>query len=66
MIRDKLSKSIEHALLAAKEDGELCFDALPDISLETPKNSSFGDFSSNIAMTLAREVRKSPRDTAVI
>lgn len=66
MIRDKLSKSIEHALLTAKEDGELCFDALPDISLETPKNSSFGDFSSNIAMTLAREVQKSPRDTAAI
>lgn len=66
MIRDKLSKSIEHALQTAKENGELCFETLPDILLETPKNSSFGDFSSNIAMTLAREVKKSPRDTAAI
>lgn len=66
MIRDKLSKIIEHALQAAKTSGELEFDIMPEVSLEPPKNRSFGDFSSNIAMNLAREAKKSPRDVASI
>lgn len=66
MIRDKLSKIIEHALQAAKTSGELEFDIMPEVSLEPPKNRSFGDFSSNIAMSLAREAKKSPRDVASI
>ncbi|MHB0999304.1 MAG: arginine--tRNA ligase [Armatimonadota bacterium] len=66
MIREKLSKSIEHALITAKNAGELQFEIIPEINLETPKNKSFGDFSSNIALVLAREAGKSPRDVAAV
>lgn len=40
-------------------------DSLPtDIAIETPKIRDFGDFSTNIAMILARPLKKSPRDIA--
>jgi len=46
--------------------------AFPDVSnnafegflLEVPKEKKFGDFSSNIAMRLSKELRKSPLDIA--
>lgn len=40
-------------------------DFLPsDIAIETPKIRDFGDFSTNVAMMLARPLKKSPRDIA--
>ncbi len=36
----------------------------PDFVVERPKNTSFGHFSSNIAMKLARTLRKRPLDIA--
>jgi arginyl-tRNA synthetase len=35
-----------------------------EISLETPKEKKFGDFSVNIAMKLSKDLRKSPMDIA--
>lgn len=40
-------------------------DSLPlDIQLERPKNTDHGDFSSNLAMMLARPLRQNPRAIA--
>lgn len=40
-------------------------DALPaDIAIETPKIRDFGDFSTNVAMILARPLKKAPREIA--
>ncbi len=40
-------------------------DVLPsDVAIETPKIRDFGDFSTNVAMMLARPLKKSPRDIA--
>ncbi|MES1981143.1 MAG: arginine--tRNA ligase [Pseudomonadota bacterium] len=36
----------------------------PDISIERPKQSSHGDYSCNLAMQLAKPLRKSPREIA--
>jgi len=38
--------------------------AASDISLEVPKEKKFGDFSTNIAMKLSRDLRKPPLDIA--
>ena len=35
-----------------------------DVAIETPKIRDFGDFSTNVAMMLARPLKKSPRDIA--
>ncbi len=40
-------------------------DVLPnDIAIETPKIRDFGDFSTNVAMVLARPLKKAPREIA--
>ena len=35
-----------------------------DVALERPKNETFGDYSTNIALVLAKERGKSPLDVA--
>lgn len=35
-----------------------------DLHLERPQDQKFGDFASNVAMTLAASLKKSPRDVA--
>jgi arginyl-tRNA synthetase len=37
---------------------------IDEISLEIPTNPDFGDFSTNLAMTLARDLKKSPMSIA--
>ena len=64
MIRDKLAAAIEHALQEAKAAGELQYDELPGIELESPKSKQFGDYTANIAMVMAREARMAPRQLA--
>ena len=64
MVRDKLAKSIERALIEARVAGELKFEKLPEISLEPPKSKAFGDFTTNLAMCLAAEAGMPPREIA--
>ena len=64
MIRDKLAASIEQALREARDAGELPFEEFPEITLEPPKTNAFGDFTTNVAMVLARQVHMPPREVA--
>jgi len=57
MIRDILKKSIHNALENLSVVGA-------DILLEHPTELSHGDYSTNIAMMLAKELKQSPRDLA--
>ncbi len=66
MIREKLANKVQQALMEAKDAGELAFKELPEITLEQPKGKNFGDFTTNVAMVLARQVQKAPRDVAEI
>ncbi len=57
MIRNQVNE----ALLAAKEQGEISFGAIPDYVIEEPREKEHGDFATNAAMLLAREAKKAPR-----
>lgn len=60
-IEETLKKEIKRAILQK----ELCNEAeLPPIILEEPKDTSHGDFASNIAMQLARIAKRAPRQIA--
>ena len=48
----------------AHENGELPSGSFPDIEIEVPKIESHGDFSSNLAMIMAREQKMAPRRIA--
>ncbi|MBT5550156.1 MAG: arginine--tRNA ligase [Nitrospina sp.] len=55
-------KTIIHdALEKAHQAGELELSPFPDIVVENPKDEKMGDFSTNVAMTMARSERKSPK-----
>jgi len=64
MIRDKLAAGIEQALREARAAGELQFEEFPEITLEPPKNKAFGDYTTSVAMVLARQVHMPPREVA--
>jgi arginyl-tRNA synthetase len=64
MVKEQLARTISAALREAKEAGDLPLAEVPDVALEIPPDAQFGDYSSNVAMVLAREVRKAPREVA--
>jgi arginyl-tRNA synthetase len=43
---------------------EMGVESPPEIELERPRNPEHGDFASNVAMTLARPLRRAPRQIA--
>ncbi len=65
-IREQIKNIVRNALAAAAEKGELPMAEVDDIVIEAPKEKEHGDFSTNIAMQLARQVRKAPGQTAAI
>ena len=54
------------ALGKAKSNGELEIAEVPEIVIEKPKDPKMGDFSTNLAMTLAKPERKNPRAIAEV
>ncbi len=64
-MKDQLRLAIQTALKQCYADGSLTSGELPDeVQLEIPKNPEHGDFSTNLAMTLAKPERKAPRKIA--
>ncbi len=65
-IRGQVRSTVKNALVAAADKGELPEVLVDEIVVETPKEKEHGEFSTNIAMQLARQVRKAPVQTASI
>lgn len=66
-VQGQITKVLGHAVEAA-----VAADQLPpavrghEITIEVPREAEHGDYASNIALTLARPARRSPRDIAAI
>lgn len=63
-MKQRLRQYIEKALQACFDQQELHSGIVPDIGLEVPARAEHGDFSTNIAMAMAREEKKAPRKIA--
>ncbi len=63
-MNQRLKQHIYNALQICYERGTLKSAQLPEIALEVPAHAEHGDFSSNIAMVLARAERMAPRKVA--
>lgn len=63
-----MKEVIQHALRrcidARQKDGAFPLVEIPSIEVSFPKDEAHGDYTSNIAMALARMVKKSPLDIA--
>lgn len=66
MIKNTLINLIKKSIKKAQESNELLSFNMPEIHLEHPENSQFGDYFSNIAMQLAKEAKKNPLEIAKI
>lgn len=57
LIKEEIKAAVVKAELATEEQ-------IPSVVLETPKDKTHGDFSTNMAMQLARVAKKAPRAIA--
>ncbi|NJD03978.1 MAG: arginine--tRNA ligase [Ruminiclostridium sp.] len=65
-LRQQIRDTVEKSLVKSIHSGELPVIEIPCITVETPREKGHGDFSTNIAMQVTRQVRKSPGQTAEI
>ena len=63
-MKDKLRSSIEAGLVELGELGILEINDTCDFSIEVPKNVEHGDYSTNLALLLAKAVGEPPRKIA--
>ena len=65
-MKKELAILIRQALQSAFEAGALQRKDIPRIDLEIPKIGTHGDFSTNVAMTMAASQKRAPREIARI
>ncbi len=63
-MRDVIKKRIEDALQQLQAQSVWSEFTLPDIVVERPKDVSHGDWTTNVAFVLAKELRKAPYEIA--
>ncbi len=64
MLKQKLARCLQQAVLEAQQQGTLISAALPEVVIEHPQNPEHGDFASGLPLKLARAMRTSPLDVA--
>jgi len=63
-IRNQIETVVKNAVSAAVAKGKLPNVELPPIMIEKPREEAHGDFSTNIAMQLAKQAKKAPNQIA--
>ncbi|MEX2480575.1 MAG: arginine--tRNA ligase [Gammaproteobacteria bacterium] len=63
-MKQLLRTSIDAGLARLRKAGTLAHADTVDYQIETPKHETHGDFSTNVAMLLAKSCRRNPREVA--
>lgn len=58
MVRDEIQQTLQKALVAAQQRGELPAVELPALEVLRPKQADHGDYSTNLALVTAAALRK--------
>ncbi len=66
MIKSNLKQIVREAAQRAHAEGHLPSDDFPDVEIEEPKIETHGDFSTNLAMIMAKVQKMPPRKVAEI
>ncbi len=64
--KDTLRDLLAAAAQNAREAGSLTYQELPAFDIETPKLAEHGDFATNLAMLLASQAKRPPRQIAQV
>jgi len=65
-VKQEIMDAVKKSLAAAAAKGQITGAETGDMVVETPREKEHGDFSTNIAMQLAKQVKMPPRQTAGI
>lgn len=65
-IKDSLRNDLTKALLNSRDQGLLSIQDFPEIILEIPKDKANGNYATNLAMVLTKQIKKPPREIAQI
>jgi len=65
-IKTSIANRLKEAAGKAREKGQLAYTELPFFVLEEPRERQFGDLATNLAMLLAKQAKRSPREIAGI
>lgn len=63
-IHQQIKKVVADVFLACANNKSIPQVELPEISVEVPRERGFGDFSTNIVMQVARQIKMPPRKAA--
>ena len=63
-MKEQLVQILTDAVTRLQADGSLPADITPVVTVERTRDRAHGDFASNLAMTLAKAARSSPRELA--
>lgn len=66
IIQEQVSSAITDALLQAQERGTLQSTQFPQPVIDFPKREEWGDLSSNVAMSLAKQEKRPPLEVAQV
>ena len=66
LIHDQLAEALRKAIKAAQQDRALPEFAVPPIELARPKVAAHGDYSSNVALVLAKTAKLAPMHIASV
>ncbi len=64
VVQEQVTAAIAGALLQAQQRGLLQSQHLPQPSVDWPKKEAWGDFSSSVAMIIAKQEQRSPLEVA--
>lgn len=64
IVKQKLSKALEQAVIKAQKQGLLAFSSLPEVTVEHPQNKEHGDYATNLPLKLARAAGLAPQAIA--
>ena len=64
MIKNEIGQMVQAAVRKAQEVGDLPAAAIPDVPIERPQRPEHGDYSTGLAMRMARAAQMSPLDIA--
>ena len=66
MTPSEVAEQVRLALVALVDRGEVTIEVPVEVPIERPKSRSHGDYTTNVAMVLARSAGRAPRDLATL
>ena len=66
MVKQEIAKFIEKSIKKLQKQKKLPFFKIPKILVESPEEKSHGDYAANIALIIAKEVKRNPLEIAEV